>query len=393
MSDVKRIAFVCPRFAEGPTVGGAETLLKNLAVRAASAGLEVTFLTTCATNHFTWANELPAGPRTIDNINVIFFPVNEDRDVPAFLRAQEIISRSGVFTDNDEDVWLRNNVNSTSLCDHLREHGGQYDRIVMGPYLFGLIYFAAMIQPAKTILVPCLHDEPFAYLKSFRKMFRTVHGFMFNTVPERDLACRLYGLEPGNLSVVGMGLMPFDADQTAFAGKHGLSAPYVIYSGRREPLKGTPLLIDYITAFRGRTERDVKLVFTGSGQIDIPSELSPHVIDLGFVSEEEKRDAMAGAVAFCHPSVNESLGIVILEAWLAQTPALVHGKSEVLRYQCKSSNGGLWFHTYPEFEEELILLLDNDGICSELGRSGREYVLREYSWKAVEPKMLEALAR
>ena len=66
----ERIAFVCPRFAEGATVGGAETLLKALAQQAVAAGHRVTFLATCAQNHFTWANELPPGPRRIGNLDV-----------------------------------------------------------------------------------------------------------------------------------------------------------------------------------------------------------------------------------------------------------------------------------------------------------------------------------
>lgn len=372
-------------------MGGAETLLKNLATQAASSGRDVTFLTTCARDHFTWANELPAGPRQINSMEVIFFPVDENRDLDAFFQAQERISSVGKVTEEDENVWLKNNVNSSALCEHLREYGHEYDRIVMGPYLFGLIYFASQIHPAKTLLVPCLHDEPFARLKSFQQMFRSVRGFMFNSEPERDLACRLFCLESQGLSIVGMGLDPFDVDPTAFSAAHDLKAPYVIYCGRREPLKGTPLLIDYIAAFRSRTGHDVKLVFTGTGPVDVSSDLAPHVLDLGFVSEKEKHEAMAGAIAFCHPSVNESLGIVILESWLARTPTLVHGKSEVLRYQCQRSNGGLWFRSYPEFEEELLLLLDNENLRKRLGEAGREYVLRQYSWEAIEPKLLEAL--
>ena len=395
MSRAERIAFVSPRFPEGATVGGAETLLKALATRAAASGRTVTFLTTCATNHFSWANEVPAGPRTIDGMEVIRFPVDENRDVEAFLRAQEAVCR-GYASDQDETTWLENNVNSAALCDHLRGHLAEYDRIVLGPYLFGLIYHAALVCPEKSLLVPCLHDEPFARVKGIGDMFASVRGFMFNSEPEQELACTLYGLRPGVgptrvMSIVGLGLDPFDSDPDALKRARGQSAPYVLYSGRRELLKGTPLLIDYMAAFRRRTGRDIKLVFTGTGAIDTPADLSPHVIDLGFVSEQEKHDAMAGALAFCHPSVNESLGIVILEAWLAGTPALVHSGSAVLRHQCSASNGGLWFRTYPEFEQELLALADNPDLCTRLGESGRRYVLAEYSWAGVEEKLLTAL--
>jgi len=170
-----------------------------------------------------------------------------------------------------------------------------------------------------------------------------------------------------------------------------LRRPYLLYSGRREPLKGTPLLLDYVHTFRERTQEDLMLVFTGSGPIEPPEEMIPHILDVGFVSEQEKHEAMAGALAFCHPSRYESLGIVLLEAWLARTPALVHAGSDVLRYQCQSSNAGFWFRFYPEFEQELKLLVDNHELRTAMGAAGREYVMKEYSWGAVEQRLLDAL--
>ncbi|HBA84819.1 MAG TPA: hypothetical protein DCZ95_12060 [Verrucomicrobia bacterium] len=390
MPKAQRIAFVCPRFAEGGTVGGAETLLKNLADRAAAAGRQVDFLTTCAQSHFTWENTLPPGRRRIGNLEVHYFPV-DSRDASSFLRVQQAICQRGNFTPPDEELWIRNSVNSTPLCEHLRQHGDDYDRIVMGPYLFGLVYFAAQIHPNKTLLVPCLHDEPFAWLSIMHNLFGGVDGFLFNTEPEQDLARRLFQVPAEKCAVVGMGLEPFEADPRAFVARHKLNSPYVMYAGRREPLKGTPLLCDYVDAFRQRTGRDVKIVFTGSGQIDAPPDLQPHILDLGFVSEQEKREAMAGAAVFIHPSVNESLGIVLLESWLAKTPALVHTRSEVLRWQCAQSNAGLWFANYPEFEEELRLLLEEAPLRNAMGAAGREYVQRIYSWPSVEKRLFEAL--
>lgn len=391
MSRANRIAFIAPRFPEGATVGGAETLLKSLAVCAARAGREVMFLTTCARNHFTWANETPPGERIIDGIKVRFFPVDQDRDIPTFARLQEIISRGGHLSREDQQAWLANSVNSQPLYDFLREHGGEFDRIIAGPYLFGITYFASGIHPAKTMLVPCLHDEAFAYLPAIGDMFRNVSGIMFNSEPERDLACRLYGLAPERCFVVGMGITPFTTDPSSFARSRGLQVPYVIYSGRREPLKGTPLLLDYMNTFRSRTGRDIKLVVTGSGVMDVPPELAPHVLDVGFLAPEEKFAAMAGAAAFCHPSRNESFSIVIMESWLAGTPVIVTAGSEVMKYHCLKSNGGLWFRSYPEFEEELCLMLDKPELRAALGKSGREYVLSRYSWATIQDKLFTAL--
>jgi len=250
-----------------------------------------------------------------------------------------------------------------------------------------------MIFPHKSILVPCLHDESFAYLGVMNNLFHAVSGFMFNSEPERDLACRLYELSPERLRVVGMGMDEFTCSPDAFRQEQGLTAPYIIYAGRRELLKGTPLLLDYISAFRRRTQRDVKLVLTGSGRIDLPADLAGHVVDLGFVSEETKHNAMAGALAFCHPSTNESFGIVILESWMAKRPVLVHAGSEVLTNHCRKSGGGLWFGNYPEFEDELTLLLDNPDVTNRMGRAGRAYVQKQYSWSAITENMLGVLDR
>ena len=391
MPTAERIAFVCPRFAEGATVGGAETLLKALARQAVAAGHRVTFLTTCAQNHFTWANELPPGPRRIGNLDVIFFPVDTDRDISSFLRVQDAISRRSHFTEADEQTWLRNSVNSHALCDYLKIHGDEFDRIVMGPYLFGLVYFASRLAPAKTLLAPCLHDEGFAYTRAFHEMFRSVAGCLFNSEPERALARRLYDLPESACAVVGMGLDPFEASPDAFARKHGLATPYVIYAGRREEGKGTPLLLDYMTLFRRRTGKDITLVMAGTGELVPPAELRPHLLDVGFLSEEEKHEAMAGAVAFCHPSINESFGIVILESWLARTPVLVHARCSVNRDHCRKSNGGLWFLVYPEFEEALLMLLQQEGLRRAMGAAGHDYVLREYAWSAINRKFQNAL--
>ena len=115
------------------------------------------------------------------------------------------------------------------------------------------------------------------------------------------------------------------------------------------------------------------------------------LLDAGFVSEQEKHEAMAGATAFLPPSVNESFGIVLLEAFLARTPGLVHAKSRVLVSQCRAANAGLWFRHYPDFEAQLLYLLDNPQARAALGARGRDFVAREYAWPAIERKFFEAL--
>ncbi len=387
-----RLAFVSPRLHEGGTAGGAETLLHSLARDAAAAGCAVEFLTTCARDHHTWRNELPEGAFEREGLTVRRFPVNPGRDAERFLALQSAISRGERLSDDEEAEWLRHSVNSDALTAHLEARGDSFDRVLAGPYLFGLTAAAAAVRPDRTLLVPCLHDEPFARVRRIARMFGQSRGCLFNTEPERLLAHRLMpDFAPRVEAVVAMGLPDFTADPAAFARRSGLTEPYLLYSGRREPLKGTPLLLDYLDAYRQRRGRAVKLVLTGSGDVDCPEGLRPHLLDLGFVDEATKREVMAGAAVFCHPSTNESLSIVLLEAWLAGTPALVHARGEVLRWQCRAAQGGLWFGNYPEFEEALTLLLDRPALRKALAANGRGYTLRQYAPERVLERFLEAL--
>ena len=107
--------------------------------------------------------------------------------------------------------------------------------------------------------------------------------------------------------------------------------------------------------------------------------------------ETEKREAMAGARVFCHPSRLESLGIVLLEAFMAGTPALVHEGSEVLQWQCLRAGAGLWFRHYPDFEAMLERLLSDEPLRARMGAQGRRYVQAEYSWSAVDARLFQAL--
>ena len=221
-----RLAFVSPRWPGEGAVGGAETLLRNLAVHARALGFDVDFLTTCAQSHFSWENTLPPGVRDIDGLHVHYFPV-APRDVGRYLDIQSRIDRSVPISREEEETWLANGVRSSALDAHLAAHAASYRAVLAGPYLFGLTVSAARTLPAKTLLVPCLHDEPFARLSAIRDIFSSVAGCLFNSPAERELARELYSFPDARAAVVGMGLDPFDADPAAFADRHSIPAPYV----------------------------------------------------------------------------------------------------------------------------------------------------------------------
>lgn len=370
MSDAMKLAIVSPRLPVGGAIGGAETLLLNLARLAIGAGCDVEFLTTCSTNRDgKWTNDIASGESRLDGMKVIRFPAD-----------------GGALRSLGD-------VESPELIAHLKRT--PYDRILTGPYLFGLVMSAVEASDGRAVMVPCLHDEDNARESRVRKTFAAARAFCFNTPEEQALAVRLYGMavQGKKAGVAGFAMPDFESDPASGRRLAGTDSPYIIYCGRREPMKGTPLVVAFWDAFRKcHPEIDLKLVLTGIGNVDIPEGSAGSLIDLGDVADSRKRhDLMAGAVAFCHASINESLGIVLLESWLARRPVLVHASGKVLRSQTKRANGGLWFRDFADFNECMELLLANKALADAMGEAGRAFTLAEYSPDAVAARLMDIL--
>jgi glycosyltransferase involved in cell wall biosynthesis len=386
------IAFVSPRWAPR-AAGGAEELSRTLAEHLAARGHEVTALATCAENPHTWKNERPAGTETAAGVTVRRFPVNAGRMSREFLLIQERIGRRRLVTRDEEERWIEGSVASDALMAHLEREGGRFDALVFVPYLFGITWRGSSVHPERSLLIPCLHDEPFAYLSIYRDLFSRFRGFLFNSIPEMQLARRLYDIPEDRCFLVSMGFEePRRHDPAALLARLGMQRPYLLYSGRKEEGKNTHLLLEYFRRFRERRGEVLDLVLTGSGEVALEGADGRTIRDLGFVTEEEKLALMAGCLAFCQPSVNESFSIVLMETWLAGRPVLVHGACAVTRHHVETSGGGLWFEDYLTFEGCLDWLLGHPGECAAMAGQGAGYVRKTYSWDAVLDRFEEAVA-
>jgi glycosyltransferase involved in cell wall biosynthesis len=115
----------------------------------------------------------------------------------------------------------------------------------------------------------------------------------------------------------------------------------------------------------------------------MPEPRSPGVRYLGYLGEDEKRAALAGAAAVVCSSPYESLSISLLEAMSLRSPVLANARSPVLLDHCRRSNGGLFYATGQEFVESLDLLVREAPLRAALGEKGRRYIEAEYRWPVV----------
>ena len=355
--------------------------MRGFATRALPPSWTAEVATTCATDHFTWENELAPGESEEDGILVRRFEVGP-RDAR---RYDELHSRilSGEAGYAEELEWLGNSVWSPQLQRFLEETTAAYDLVIFAPYLFGTTLWGAQVDPCRSALVPCLHDEPYARLSTVRNVVEAVRGCLFNSPAEERLAQRLYAVREG--AQVGLG---FDIPTTGaggFAEARGLDR-FLLYAGRIEEGKRVQVAVDYAVRFAEERKNAPKLVLIGSGTYMPPETAEAVVVHAGFVSDDDRRAAMADSLALVNPSHMESLSIVLMESWLEGTPALVATRSDVMREHVERSRGGFTFDTYEEYRDGVDALLAQEHRRKEMGDAGRQYVLEEYGWPVVRER-------
>ncbi|MFN8389154.1 MAG: glycosyltransferase family 4 protein [Bdellovibrionota bacterium] len=399
------IAAVLPRYGAS-LGGGAETLVRELMLalndRDRNSGIlpieKLEIWTTCAKDHRTWENAHPPGETLEDGFRVLRFPVDE-RNLDTFIRAELSMAGGRPLSVDEQLDWLGAGVNSRALYSHISAEQDRFDAILFAPYLFSTTFWGSLLVPDKALVVPCLHNEAYAYQAVFRHLFRRVRGLLYNAEPEMRLACELYGsaaAEKG--TVVGMGFSEASAegpakvehrDRSPLAERKG---PFLLYSGRKEQGKNLDQLIEWYSALRSELPQ-LELVIIGSGEISFLEELPPGVFDLGFVSENEKLDLMQDCIALCQPSTNESFSIVIMEAWLREVPVIVHSDCAVTRDHVVKSGGGLHAGSAAELAAVVRMLLAQPELRAQLAVAGRNYVRETYNWPAVLTRFKDALIK
>lgn len=357
--------------------------MQEAAVGLASRGHDVEVLTTCALDHYSWANELPGGSSEENGVLVHRFPVVRHPSRAA-LSAQLSIGEGHIPPLDYQVSWLGFQFSSPALFEHLLRHARRYDAIMFSPYLFWSTTVCLPFVAERAISMPCLHDESYARLDVVRPVLSEPAVVWFLSGPEHDLAHRLGPVAPRH-SVTGAGVpVPFGYDPAGFVKKYGLERPFALSAGRREEGKGIPGLAGTFSAAISDGGLDLDLVVIGKGELAARD----HVIDLGFVDDQDRNNAFAAAAAYIQPSRMESFSRTTMESWLAGTPVVALEDSDVVAWHCRRSGGGV---TYRDAESLCAALQQVTSRGAQMASAGRRYVLENYSWPVVLDRMEASL--
>ncbi len=386
-----KLALVVQRYGAG-IAGGSETLCREYAERLA-AHHDVTVLTSCARDYVTWANDLPPGVTSERGVTVRRFPASRERNPGRFRDLSALVFGVTRAPRDREEAWFRENGPEVpALIDHLRAHGGEYDRILFFAFRYYPSYFGLPVVADRAILVPTAEEDPAIQLAVLERFFALPSGYIFMTPEEGTLVTTSAGgrIAPGAVTGIGIELPP-PAPARSLLDSLGLPDRFILCLGRVDKNKGAHTLAQFFVQHLAGGGEPATLVFAGPATIPLPEH--PRIRALGFVSQEIRDALLAHATLLVVPSPFESLSIALLEAWNHGVPALVNGHCRVLDGQVARAGGGVSYRSPLEFSEALDYLLTHPDEARQLGEHGRAYVDREYRWPVVMERVESVLTR
>ena len=377
----------------GPdTAGGAEWHARQLvaALHRAAVPVEV-WATTARDARSPVAPHYALGWDVLDDVPVRRFAATQG-SLPAWVRRTP--QRWGLdAAPPNEWQLLAALTGSDTLLEALAHEAHGKRRFIFFLYAYPTTFFGAQIVGARAMLIPCLHDEPYAHYSTTRQLLESVPLILANSYGEAALIRALSGIGPERCPVVGEGIdLTWRGDGAAFRRRHGLDGPLLLFVGRRDYTKNFPVLWAYLEQRWRERGPQPQLMLAGAGEWFIPPALRPWVHDLGYISEADKHAAFAAADVHCNPSLLESFSLALMEGWLQGTPALVHARCAVTVDHCQRAEGGLWFDSYAQFNEALDQLLDPQH-GPAMGAHGRAWVQANCRWEDVVVRILAAMER
>ncbi|EMY77947.1 glycosyltransferase, group 1 family protein [Leptospira weilii serovar Ranarum str. ICFT] len=452
---LKKIAVVSPIFSDQVS-GGSEKLIFQF-VELLAADFEITVLTTRSLDYITWKNSIPIEEKNLfhegtnlskpirfekrssslgGKYKVLRFTVEKQRNIEKFDR----LSKKILAHQNKENVrhWLREQGPYVpELIQFIESRKSEYDLFFFVSYLYYPLVFGLPLVAEKSVVIPTFHDEAAAYLPIYKEVLTDQSSYSFNTPEELEVFRNVLGYEPSTYSIIGMNLNldrywdesvskrkfnifessnPSENFKTSSSSKNIQSSnsqerskvsntrtissaskevPFLLYVGRVDQGKGFLEMAEWFVEWKKNTEFPHKLKIAGKIVSKIPSKIleNQNIDFLGFVEEPIKLELLQSCACLINSSPLESFSIVLMEVWLNGKPALVNGRSDVLKGHCLRSNGGLFYSDRKSFFATLDYILDHPNESIEMGANGKKYVEQNFNPKTVKEKLLRLIDR
>lgn len=188
-------------------------------------------------------------------------------------------------------------------------------------------------------------------------------------------------------------------DGAKFRKKHAIpaDAQVVLFLSRVDYKKGLDFLIPALGHLKPEFSK-LWFVMAGTGTPEFTTKvhrwLEQHNVrgftsEVGFVSGQDKLDALAAADLFALPSLNENFGIVNIEAMHAGLPLLISDEVYICREIAEADAGVICKPSIESVVEKLRSMLNGTVELKAMGQRGRDLVQRRYRPEAATEALVK----
>lgn len=182
-----------------------------------------------------------------------------------------------------------------------------------------------------------------------------------------------------------------------FRKRHGINddQKIVLFLGRINKIKGLDILAKAFHLLSMITP-NVKLVIAGNDDgylkelkmIVAGQGVWNNTLFTGALHGRDKLRAYVDADVYVLPSVYETFGITILEAWACRTPVIVTDRCGIA--DIIDNKAGLVVpYDSNQLQESLLKMLSDDNLRKQFGETGRQLVYEKFNWGKIAEQMRE----
>ena len=278
------------------------------------------------------------------------------------------------------------------------------DLIVAGPLPTTIVLYANFLKKitnSKLLINSSFHptDQDFQQ-KPLIKCLQIADYLWTLTKSETDYFIKNFNIDPKKIILAGNGV-----DYDFLINKNPIPHPKsnILFIGSLATHKRIDLLIKSFTKIlKNYHSTNLKLTIAGQKTLFYPqiekliNSLDPKTKSkINFIfnfPQENLSQLIDNCNVLVLPSIQESFGLVIIEAWARKKPVIC-ADIPALKELVEKSNGGLLFavDNQNDLTKKIQFILDNPKKAKELGQSGYEYVKNNYTWKKVGDKICQKI--
>jgi len=267
----------------------------------------------------------------------------------------------------------------------------EYDIIHFHEVDFSFPFFSFLVKKPKVLHLHGIHIDFFKRYHLSRIIFKHVADYYITITRQMEKDLTKLGITTNRIIY-----LPNSIDVNSFHPKGEKEDNLLLYLGRIVPVKGLHVLLESLRYVKQSTclviagpIGDFKYYQYITEQIERENRKGRHKVTyLGTVPQQELIRIYQKASIFILPSFWEAFPVTILEALSCETPVIttpVGGNPEVIR---NFENGILVpVNDTSKLAEAVNYLLDDKDRRLEMGRKGREWVIKNFSAEVIARRL------